>query len=115
MFSPRQWLILGAFVFYSLGVWHMSSVYTNYNNDQDKIEAVEKEIKNTKAEKEKADRFYKAFMVEKQKNATTQRTIENEVAREVENPIYNGCVIPDSGMLLIEQAIKHSNSRLSTD
>ena len=45
---------------------------------------------------------------------TRVRTITKEVVREVEKPVYRECVIPDTGRVLLNDAVREANTAIKS-
>lgn len=45
---------------------------------------------------------------------TRVRTITREVVREVEKPVYLECVIPDTGRVLLDDAVREANTAVKS-
>ncbi len=115
---------LGAIVFISIfgmGTW---SGYKLGNNKYEslKLEVAQQEVARVTEynrliaeQSARTAEVESAYQEEIARLKTRVRTITKEVVREVEKPVYRECVLPESGRMLLDDAVRAANAATGTD
>lgn len=102
----KNYLILAAVAIYSFGIWHVSAVFTDRNNQKEKVELAQKAIETQQQRQALAAQLGAKIDTAIGNIQITNKTINREVVHEVtKEPVYTNCVTTTNGLQLIERAI----------
>lgn len=107
MLKAYKWYIaVGAFLVYSLGLWHVCKTYTKSDHKSDLLAISQKVIDTQEQRAELANSIGKTVEEKLAQLQSTQTTIHQKVIREiVKEPVYTECITTPIGVQSIEAAI----------
>jgi hypothetical protein len=104
----KVYFILGLCIAWSMGVWHVAARYENSSWQAEKVSLVQKELDTRNANHKLANDIGQKIDEKLSNITTTQTVINRKVEREIiEKPVYRDCVVPTTGVQLIEDAIRN--------
>ena len=119
--SPKLWFTLGGAVLCVLlgtGIgWKLADTrYQVYHAQVQQEKAAQqvamlRAIEEANARTAAAESAYQEAIVQLK---TRVRTITREVVREVNKPVYLECVIPDTGRMLLNDAVREANTAVKS-
>jgi hypothetical protein len=78
--------------------------------DAEKVATLQAEAKLAKETQERYDDVSSKLQAALQSTTTTERVIDRGVIREVQKPVYTACIVPETGVILLNDATKKLNA-----
>jgi hypothetical protein len=104
----KVYILIALFLGYTYGVYHITSQVkeAGYLKEKVELQAKVKELEDHR--KAISDAVEKKIDEKLGNMQTTQKTINQKVIREIiEKPVYSECIVPDTGVQLIEDTIRN--------